>query len=116
MRPPGSPRTPGSGRAKGTPNKTTQALRDLIEQETDGVPVPVLLVRIGLRLVRKGERAGDSVMVSTGVRALEVGSSHAYPKLKAVEHSGAGGGPAVVVELVTARPAPAPEAAPPHGG
>jgi hypothetical protein len=35
MRPKGSQKTAGSGRAKGTPNKTTKALREMILQALD---------------------------------------------------------------------------------
>lgn len=43
--PKGAPKTPGSGRKKGTPNKVTRALRERIEKEADPIGLLIDVVK-----------------------------------------------------------------------
>ena len=82
-----------TGRAKGTPNKTTLTIREQIEAITNGEPLPVILARIGLKAVSEGD-------YPTGGKILNDAARYAYPTLKQVEHQGEiQSGPAVVVNL-----------------
>lgn len=69
------------GREKGIPNKETLTLRELMERETKGVPLPVLLLRTGLVAI-------DSGMISEGAKIVNDAAKYAYPTLKQVELSG----------------------------
>jgi hypothetical protein len=69
------------GRAAGTPNKRTQELRDLMESYCGGDPVPVVLLKIGLKCVEEGD-------TDLAIRAISDACKYGYPSLKAVEMSG----------------------------
>jgi len=43
------------GKKKGTLSKATRKLLELVEQEAGGVPLPVLMVRIGIRAADQGD-------------------------------------------------------------
>lgn len=70
-----------TGRAKGTPNKATQTMRELLEAETGGVPLPVILLRKGLQVI-------DDGMVVEGAKMINDACKYGYATMKAVEHSG----------------------------
>ena len=78
---PGDPKPPGSGRKPGQPNRTTAALRELVEAETDDVPIPVLLARWGQQFEAEQDRASAIACMIAAMHAV-------YPKLKAVEVTG----------------------------
>ena len=84
----GTPRTAGSGRKKGTPNKNSVAIKQLIEDEEDDVPGPLVLWRVGRKAANMGLDARDSGLVSAGVGAMGKALGFAYQTLKAVELSG----------------------------
>lgn len=69
------------GRPKGATNKTTLALREMMEADADALPVPVYLFRLGKRYEAEGDR---DHAVPLMVQAMKM----AYPQLKAVELSG----------------------------
>lgn len=93
-----------TGRAKGTPNKATQTIKELMELEEDGVPGPIALWRAGKKAIEKGYSSQKAVemgdetiivdepdagLVSAGLSAMGKALAFAYPTLKAIEHSGA---------------------------
>ena len=61
----------------GTPNKSTSALRDLVEAEADA-PLPVLLTRIGIRAMKSGD---DQLAVN----ALSRAAAYVYPRVSPSE-------------------------------
>ena len=70
------------GRPYGVPNTATKALRDLMERITPGnEPVPVILLRMGFKYHQDGDHAN-------ALTAIKGACDFAYPKLKAIEHSG----------------------------
>lgn len=92
-----------TGRAKGTPNKVTQTIKELIELEEDGTPGPIALWRAGKSAVEKGYTAQkiirvdgedvpvhqtDAALVSAGLGAMSNALKFAYPTMKAVEMTG----------------------------
>ena len=81
----GQPRPPGSGRKKGTPNRST-ILRPLIERIAAGeVGDPVRT----LNEIMEGPRTP----LPLRLRAAEILCEYAYPRLRTVEVSGPGGAP-----------------------
>jgi len=83
----GQPRPPGSGRKKGTPNRST-ILRPLIERIATGeVADPVRT----LNEIMEGPRTP----LPLRLRAAEILCEYAYPRLRTVEVSGPGGAPLV---------------------
>ena len=64
------------GRKEGAPNKATSTIREQVEQEA-GTPLPVLLVRIGIRAMNEGDHA-------LAVNALSKAAGYVYPRLQAV--------------------------------
>lgn len=66
--PRGAPKTPGSGRKKGTPNKVTGALRERIEREAD--PIGLLID------VVKGKRFKAAVAAGGGRK-----QAYVYPSI-----------------------------------
>lgn len=81
---PGCPRPPGAGRKKGQPNKVSAALRELVDAELGGDPIPVKLARIAKRL----ENDELPEMIELAIKAYGEAAPFCYPKLKAIEHSG----------------------------
>jgi hypothetical protein len=68
----------GAGRKKGSINKTSRTMRELMEAETGGVPVPVLLLRQGLKYDREG-------FAAESVSAISKAAEYGYPKLRHVD-------------------------------
>ena len=64
------------GRSKGTPNKATSSLHDLVEVEA-GAPLPVLLTRIGVKAMKDGDH-------HLAVIALSKAAAYTYPRMQAV--------------------------------
>ena len=94
-RPPGIPRTPGSGRQKGTPNRTNAVGRDFIIKE--GAPIAFLcqVVR-GRKFTSAKEPGGAERIVSfpsldQRLNAARILAGKVMPDMKAVEHSGVDG-------------------------
>ena len=83
----GEKRPPNVGRKKGTPNKVSRDLRALMEEEV-GCPVPLAMLRLSKRYMRQGEENVQPELISTGARLMAQACDYAYPKLKAIEHSG----------------------------
>lgn len=71
----GAPRTPGSGRTKGTPNRFTQNLMQICEEKD--LDVFQALVEVAL-----DKESSDRF------HALKELAQYLYPKRKALEHSG----------------------------
>ncbi len=102
---PGGPRPPGSGRAKGTPNKQTQELIELAERL--GVnPFEVMLNIVKndwqalgydsptvTRATLEGVVEVERITVELRAQCAQNACSYLYPKRKAIEHSGPDGGP-----------------------
>jgi hypothetical protein len=65
------------GRQAGTPNKVNSTLHDLVEQEA-GAPLPVLLVRIGLKAMKEGD-------AQLAVNALSRAAVFVYARVAAVD-------------------------------
>lgn len=86
-RPKGSPKPPGSGRKAGAPNRTTADLRALMEEEV-GCPVPLAMIKLAKRYMRQGEENCQPELIAIGGRLMGSVCDYAYPKLKAIEHSG----------------------------
>jgi hypothetical protein len=97
---PGTPKTPGSGRKRGTPNKVSVQTRD------------ALWAYIA-RLQAAGQEANPFVVLTTlmldsGDEHIRVACAQALadrllPKLKAVEHTGKDGGPIDYREMPAAQ-------------
>lgn len=90
---PGQPRLPGAGRKKGTLNKRNQELLAILEAR-DFSPADKLIGYceqiekiIALRL-RNGNLAGALVALEKAGNIVGDIAQYAYPKKKAVEHSG----------------------------
>ena len=64
------------GRKVGIPNKATSSLHEQVEKEA-GMPLPVLLTRIGIRAMK----AGDHTLA---VNALSKAAAYTYPRLQSV--------------------------------
>lgn len=64
------------GRQRGTPNKVNGRLAELVEAEA-GAPIPVILTRIGLTALNKGD-------MQLAVHALSKAASYVYPRVQAV--------------------------------
>lgn len=96
----GSPREPGSGRKKGTPNKNAVPLKE--KAEALGVdPFEILLLfakgdwkELGYpaaMVVKYSQHCQNeefTIPPATRAKAAAEASQYLYPKLKAVEHSG----------------------------
>jgi len=102
-RPKGLGRVPGSGRAKGTPNRKNQVTRDYVIRE--GAPLQFLcsVVR-GKRFTaaaEPGDRKRTHVFPSMDqrLRAAEILSRKVLPDLKATEVTGKDGGPVALTLL-----------------
>ena len=65
------------GRSKGTPNKATSSLHDLVEVEA-GAPLPVLLTRIGIKAMKEGDH-------HLAVNAFSKAMAYTYPRIAAVD-------------------------------
>jgi hypothetical protein len=65
------------GRQAGTPNKVNSQLHDLVEAEA-GVPLPVLLTRIGIQAMKSGD-------AQLAVNAFSRAAVFVYPRLAAVD-------------------------------
>lgn len=65
------------GRQPGSPNKATSTLNDLVEAEA-GVPLPVLLTRIGLQAMKSGDH-------QLAVNAFSKAAAFVYPRVAAVD-------------------------------
>ena len=65
------------GRQEGTPNKVNSQLHDLVEAEA-GVPLPVLLTRIGLQAMKSGD-------AQLAVNAFSRAAVFVYPRLAAMD-------------------------------
>lgn len=65
------------GRTEGTPNKATSTLHELVEAEA-GVPLPVLLTRIGIRAMKSGDH-------QLAVNALSRAAVYVYPRVATVD-------------------------------
>ena len=76
------------GRIKGTPNKASQSMRELIEKHEKGTPGPVALWLAGREAMAVGMASGESGMVSAGLGAMGRSLQFAYQTLKAVELTG----------------------------
>lgn len=81
----------GPGRHKGVPNKAAREIRAYMEERL-GRPAPVELFEKALTLLEDGEQLKGTdmglEMTSLGMAYLEKSISYAYPKLKAIEHTG----------------------------
>ena len=95
-RPKGLGRVPGSGRQKGTPNRTTAELR---EQITAARPVEFLIKVAQGRRIRIGPQGGPGEAayaypsLEQRLRAAELLMKKILPDLTAAEVTGADGGP-----------------------
>ncbi len=63
------------GRTLATPNKATSSLHEQVEAEA-GVPLPVLLTRIGIKAMKEGDH-------QLAVNALSKAAAYVYPRLQA---------------------------------
>jgi hypothetical protein len=78
----GSARVPGSGSKKTTFAEKRQ-LRELVEAELDGDPIPVRIVRVFKKLENLGYDNRDNVKLM--LEALGEAAQYCYPKLKQAE-------------------------------
>lgn len=83
----GKPRPAGAGRKKGTPNKSTQDLMEICEQE--GIEPFRAMVRLAAK--EKDEWKQFDLLKEI--------AQYLYPKRKAIEHSGKDGGAIEIKEL-----------------
>ncbi len=105
------------GRPPGSTNKATQELRRLIEEaaaehmglpgspEVPLEPLPVTMTRLGFRYLKKGEE-GDAGALQVGAKLLTSAADFAYPRLKAIEHSGQIETQVPIIPFPGERPAP----------
>ena len=104
--PKGLGRVPGSGRAKGTPNRTTAELR---EQITAAKPVEFLCAVAEGRRIRVGPQAGPQEAIwaypsiEQRIKASELLVRKILPDLTAAELTGPGGAPLVRAQVVDVR-------------
>jgi hypothetical protein len=85
-RPPGSPKTPGSGRKKGTPNKATAAIRKRIDSHDP----------IGQLFALADSTEDERIRLE----ALKAVLPYAYPKLSNVDMSVGGELTPVTIKVV----------------
>ncbi len=96
-RPKGLGRVPGSGRAKGVPNKANAITRDFIIRE--GAPVDFLCKVVKGRGFSVAAKPGDSERskqfptMDQRLQAARILAGKVMPDQKAVEHSGVAGEP-----------------------
>lgn len=85
----GSPRDPGSGRKKGTPNKRSQVAADTLDE-------------LGFNGLAEMFRmwGAPGISEATRTKLLCEMTQYQFPKLKSLERSAAGGAMNLVVELV----------------
>jgi hypothetical protein len=98
--PPGSPKTPGSGRKRGTPNKVSVQTREGMWKHIE-------------QLAAQGKEANPFVVLTTlmldsedehiRVACAQALADRLLPKLKAVEHTGKDGGPIDYREMPAAQ-------------
>jgi hypothetical protein len=80
--PKGKPRPPTAGRRKGTPNKRTVLIDELLAQHQFN-PVERMIALCNQ----------DDLPLDLQVQILKELAQYVHPKRKAIEHSGSGGGP-----------------------
>lgn len=101
MHPPGNPKIPGSGRKPGTPNRDKGLVRQIVENSLQkSIPEAVLALLDDLEPMQKAQVLLDLMQ-------------YAYPRLKAVELTGAEGeslGATIVILPSNGRELPEPEA------
>jgi|GEM_PF-978893 len=73
----GGVRTPNSGRTKGTPNKRTQELIDLIAEKYPNYNPIFCMIEIG---------RSEDVAIDTRLQAHKEVAQYIYPKRKAIEY------------------------------
>lgn len=89
---PGIPRTPGSGRRKGTPNKASLKVEE--KAALLGIdPTTVLLFFAAGRWQELGCASADEVTMDHRLKASSELMKYIAPTLKSIEHSGVDGGP-----------------------
>lgn len=96
----GKPKTPGSGRKPGTPNKSTTAARErLADLGMDPLEQAVKIYqgKIKFDAVVNGKAVKMPASEQTRVRCLIECLDRQYPKLKAVEHTTDGEGFTIVL-------------------
>ena len=79
--PKGKPRPKNAGRKKGTPNKRSQEALEIFRQQNFN---PLI------RMIKQARETKDESIRASLLREL---AQYAYPKRKAIEHSGPDGGP-----------------------
>jgi hypothetical protein len=86
MRPPGSPKTPGSGRKKGTPNKKTGEVAQLF-QRLNSDPLEVLALMAKGDWAALGYKKPPPMKLALELRfwAAKEGAQYLHPKRKAIE-------------------------------
>ena len=96
-RPRGLGRVPGSGRAKGVPNKANAITRDFIIKE--GSPIQFLCNVVKGRRFSTAKEPGDAKRVHVyptmdqRLNAARILASKVMPDMKAIEHTGVAGEP-----------------------
>jgi hypothetical protein len=92
----GMAKVPGSGRKPGVKNKTATWLAKEMEKITSGEPVPILMLRVGIKCLKEGR-------TKEAISAIGEACQYAYPRLKAVEVSGGldSKSPQLVISLAT---------------
>ena len=107
---PGTPKPPGSGRQKGTPNKDRLLTIERIAKEADPIGVLCRIVR-GEAIRAAPEPGAKAALVHPTVAdvlaALRILAGKVMPDLQAVKVSD-GAGQLVAVQLVLGRDAPVP--------
>ena len=99
-RPKGLGKVPGSGRQRGTSNRTNQITRDYIVRE--GAPVDFLCKVVRGRRFSvadkpgDGERAKQYPTLDQRLAAARILASKIVPDLKSVEHAGEDGGDLII--------------------
>ena len=73
-------RKKSGGRKAGTPNKATSSLQEQVEAEA-GVPLPVLLTRIGIKAMNRNDH-------QLAVNALSRAAAYTYPRIASVDPDG----------------------------
>jgi hypothetical protein len=120
MRPKGSPKTPGSGRKKGTPNKKTEALLELLERKNFSPAEAMIYVyRKAIKEYKRAEEVHDALQeaaLEKGLDGLKIHilgpdyltiagnmakelMQYVHPKRKAIDLT-SGGEPLSFVELM----------------
>ena len=92
-RPKGLGKVPGSGRQRGTSNRTNQITRDYIVPE--GAPVDFLCKVVRGRCFSVADKPGDGERAKQ-LAAARILASKIVPDLKSVEHAGEDGGDLII--------------------